>query len=646
MVPKLTVQVRAEDLRAIVARRTIDMVARPGARTYLALDLELNQPLPLSVASRLEAEVTAAGSSPPPGIVTATAVQIFGDRIRFELDPLQPRAIRLETFGAALGYSGASLRPGAAGSILLTVASLLSHLAEGARLRPHGELHQGVILLSPGASVALVGSGYPVLQAFLAAPAPKTLEIPKAPEVRAGEPPSPVSDVYALGALYAQVLAGRRASTPGPTAVPDPRPGLVRLLRTCLDPNPHARPRDAIAFGSLLQEELYTSGIALAAAPELDQLLRTYVAKAVPAGNTALLDAAFAPEVLEGYLFGDIPALPAQSTGARAPAPPNGPTSAPEGVVAAPTAPGSNVSAPPIGPNPWVDILGSGADLEPTSESTPAAGHGRDGSQASLQPPINDLTLEAKKTTGPSPPPTPEAREARSAGLRLPGAGGPKGAPSARPNAVDPWIAIDQQSSRPVQQSLPRPSQPNAPPDGAAAAGAGPRLKISAPPAAATIPPEKPGTSRIVVALLGAVVIGLAMMAALVYMRPSTMPLEDPLPTDRRPSGDSAAARHPDASMSVTPGGARSWRNLDAGQAPAEPQQIGFVSVMSTPLGAQVELDNVFLGITPIVQRRRLPRTDYILRVTKEGFKPWQKVVQPDDNGGLNVTAVLVEQPQ
>ena len=65
---------------------------------------------------------------------------------------------------------------------------------------------------------------------------------------------------------------------------------------------------------------------------------------------------------------------------------------------------------------------------------------------------------------------------------------------------------------------------------------------------------------------------------------------------------------------------------------------------MSQPLGARVELDNEFLGITPIVQRRSLPRTDYMLRVTKEGYRAWQQVVRPEQNGALSVNAILLAQ--
>ncbi|MEO1336836.1 MAG: hypothetical protein AAFV29_14410, partial [Myxococcota bacterium] len=77
-----------------------------GAEPTLALDLQLNQPLPLSVAGRLDEETAAAAKAGIPGIVTPLTVHISGDRIRFELDPLQVGTRRLETIASALAYAG------------------------------------------------------------------------------------------------------------------------------------------------------------------------------------------------------------------------------------------------------------------------------------------------------------------------------------------------------------------------------------------------------------------------------------------------------------------------------------------------------------------------------------------------------------
>lgn len=68
-----------------------------------------------------------------------------------------------------------------------------------------------------------------------------------APEVRDGAPPTIASDRYALGAVLLQLVTGH---PPSPSAAPDLEelPERVqRTLRSCLDPDPVARPLDVLA---------------------------------------------------------------------------------------------------------------------------------------------------------------------------------------------------------------------------------------------------------------------------------------------------------------------------------------------------------------------------------------------------------------
>ncbi|MGW5698131.1 hypothetical protein ACWEWX_47170, partial [Streptomyces asiaticus] len=58
------------------------------------------------------------------------------------------------------------------------------------------------------------------------------------PEQRAGEPPRPYGDVYALGAVLAYAATGRRDA--GPAALP---PGLRGPVAACLSPDPAHRPQ-------------------------------------------------------------------------------------------------------------------------------------------------------------------------------------------------------------------------------------------------------------------------------------------------------------------------------------------------------------------------------------------------------------------
>ncbi|WP_069873992.1 outer membrane protein assembly factor BamB family protein [Streptomyces malaysiensis] len=60
------------------------------------------------------------------------------------------------------------------------------------------------------------------------------------PEQRAGEPPRPYGDVYALGAVLAYAVTGRKDA--GPAALP---PGLREPIAACLSPDPAHRPQPA-----------------------------------------------------------------------------------------------------------------------------------------------------------------------------------------------------------------------------------------------------------------------------------------------------------------------------------------------------------------------------------------------------------------
>ena len=604
MVLAPAVQVRVDDLRALVAQRTIDAEATRQGLPILAIDLQLTEPLPLSVAARLDEE-TQASMMTPQGIIAPLLIHISGDRIRFELDPLQPGALRLETLGAALAYSGNSLGPGAAAAIVLTVASLVSQLHDDHGPRPHGELHQGTILVSPGGAVALLGSGHPILQAFLIPPPPTTLDVPQAPELASGAAPSAAADVFALAAVYAQLLAGRRASTPAPEALPDPRPGLVRLLGESMSPHPNDRPRDVVEFGNRLRQELHIAGIDLADASELDQLLRTYVPESVPSGDISLLAAATATDALEGYLTGDVPglslgqgaAVPRAVSSASAPGLTGSPPPARPG-SSVPARPGSSVPArpgsvpahagsatgkPPTPANPWAAVLESD-DLRTEDQ-------GLDSAAAAARPPVDDLILEraprAPDTARRSSKlPAPEAQSRRSPPLRVKGA--------ERPTIVEAE--------------------------------------------------SPPGIGRVLLATGGALAIGVGLMTALISFR-SAPPSPEPPPAPPAATKTPAAPKKIQSVRVGAPKTPPAQPDRKQGGATSDRATTAFLSIVSTPLGAQVELDGEPLGTTPIVQRRNLPPTDYILRVTKDGFTPWQQVVRPGPNGALNVSAVLVPKP-
>lgn len=98
------------------------------------------------------------------------------------------------------------------------------------------------------------------------------------PEQRAGEPPRPYGDVYALGAVLAYAATGR---TPGaPDALPD---GLRTLVSACLSADPAHRPRPAELIQALRTTPAGTgSGLPESIATTLAAQADRYPAEVVP----------------------------------------------------------------------------------------------------------------------------------------------------------------------------------------------------------------------------------------------------------------------------------------------------------------------------------------------------------------------------
>jgi serine/threonine-protein kinase len=179
-----------------------------------------------------------------------------------------------------------------AGAALLLVAELCEALAEAHRA---GVVHGGVkptnLLLGVGAdgayTVRLTDFGIAALLYRAAAhgdAGSQTASEYAAPEIQAGEAPSPAADVYAAGVILHELLCGRTPSYSGAVAADVPA-GLQPVVEACLDMLPLERP-SAAGLAAVLRE-------AAVATPESERAAESGGAQAPP---EAEIPADFEPE--------------------------------------------------------------------------------------------------------------------------------------------------------------------------------------------------------------------------------------------------------------------------------------------------------------------------------------------------------------
>jgi len=193
---------------------------------------------------------------------------------------LRSRLLAAENLRTSLARQAAMAPAHAA----LLIAQLCDTLAAAhAAGLAHGDIHPGNVLLVPG----LGGLAQPVLTDFgmaalinrAAARGARATAPPadyRAPELGTGEVGSAAADVYAVGALLYQALAGRppfvapwagglaeKHLREQPTPIPGVSDSLWRLVTAALEKAPHYRPT-AQQLASALRADMAASGAAAA----------------------------------------------------------------------------------------------------------------------------------------------------------------------------------------------------------------------------------------------------------------------------------------------------------------------------------------------------------------------------------------------
>lgn len=83
-------------------------------------------------------------------------------------------------------------------------------------------------------------------------------------------------------------------------------------------------------------------------------------------------------------------------------------------------------------------------------------------------------------------------------------------------------------------------------------------------------------------------------------------------------------------------------RVSEAAPAPQAPPKEAVLRITSDPLGAEVEINNAFNGLTP--RGKAVKPGEYTITVSKDGYKQWKREVSVDPGQTLEIRADLLEE--
>jgi hypothetical protein len=240
--------------------------------TYRAIDLSQGAPasvrvIPLRVlgaqSGALEADLERTSAIVHKNLVTILMVGREADFYFIATELMDGQSLREFMDGKRADGRGISFKG---------ACNLLSHVANGLEkaqgFMPHGGLNPASIWVNKAGRVKVADLGLtrtlPVL-ARRGAPAGSPDHLYVAPEVTAGGPPSLASDVFSLGVILYEVLAGQPPQgqlTPVSRIAPDVPPAVDAVIARALSRNPQARWPSPVDLKKALADVLAGVGVA------------------------------------------------------------------------------------------------------------------------------------------------------------------------------------------------------------------------------------------------------------------------------------------------------------------------------------------------------------------------------------------------
>lgn len=272
-----------------------------------ALRIDVGAPISAPLCKRLVDDAHDASQLEIQGLLPTGGITLMEETVRLELGPIPEDAISLTAWMRGLQERRAPLGSAAAASVVAAVADILQRISASKNVSAsaHAQLNQKAVLISPSRGIILVGGQRPALNAALLGPQTTTRHAP--PEELRDEPLDCRSDVFRLGVLYYELLAGfayrgalslpaaRQAglnlkSPELPDMLPNPRHGLIALLGRALAPRPEHRYESTQAFADAVTTEAIGSGVGIADPERMSKLIQEFVPENARCGPSALLD--------------------------------------------------------------------------------------------------------------------------------------------------------------------------------------------------------------------------------------------------------------------------------------------------------------------------------------------------------------------